>query len=97
MSGPYRVKCGTEVVVISGAHKGKRGKLLKIDRSKGRVLVEGVGLRKKYLRKSQSNPEGSVVERETPIAYSNILTVEAIDRRRQKRENRAANRKGLEV
>ncbi len=88
----YKLKRGMEVMVISGAHKGKKGKLLSILRSKQTVLVEGVGLRKKYMRKTQENPEGSVVEKETPIAYSNVLSVTDIEKRKVKRESRGQNK-----
>lgn len=50
------VKKGEEVVVISGSAKGKRGKVLAVMPSKGRVIVEGVNIRKFHERKSQKNP-----------------------------------------
>jgi large subunit ribosomal protein L24 len=87
----YRLKRGMEVVVIAGAHKGQRGKLLNVSREKGKVWVERVGLRKKYVRKTQENPEGSVIEKETPIAYSNVLSVADVE----KREHRRKHKKGL--
>lgn len=92
MTMKYKLKRGMEVMVISGSHKGKKGKLLSILRSKQAVLVEGVGLRKKYLRKSQENPEGSVIEKETPIAYSNVLSMTDIEKRKLKREGREQNK-----
>lgn len=50
------VKKGEEVVVISGSAKGKRGKVLAVMPSKGRVIVEGVNIRKFHERKSQKIP-----------------------------------------
>ncbi|MDR1665656.1 MAG: 50S ribosomal protein L24 [Puniceicoccales bacterium] len=88
MKAKYRLKKGMEVVVIAGAHKGQRGKLLNVSREKGKVWVERVGLRKKYVRKTQENPEGSVVEKETPIAYSNVLSVTNIEKREQRRKSK---------
>jgi large subunit ribosomal protein L24 len=51
-----RLKKGVEVVVISGDHKGKKGKILQVQRVKDRVLIEGVNLVKKHERKTQENP-----------------------------------------
>jgi large subunit ribosomal protein L24 len=70
------IKKGEEVVVIAGDHKGKKGKILQVLRDKNRVIVEGVNLLKKHERKSQDNPQGSIVEREFPIHYSNVMLAE---------------------
>ena len=67
-----KIKKGDEVVVISGDHKGSKGKILEFIRSKNRVLVEGVNLVKKHERKTQDNPQGSIVERESSIHFSNV-------------------------
>jgi len=76
------IKREQEVVVISGAHKGKRGKVLQVQ-APNRVLVEGVNLITKYERKSQENPEGASVEREAPIHYSNVMPAEKYDAKRK--------------
>ena len=70
------IKKGEEVIVIAGDHKGKKGKILKVLKDKNRVIVEGVNLLKKHERKSQDNPQGSIVEREFPIHYSNVMLAE---------------------
>lgn len=74
----YRVKKDTEVIVISGEHKGKRGKVLEVLRDSQRVIVEGVNLRKKCVKKTQENPKGSIIEKEMPIHYSNVKAVGAV-------------------
>ena len=63
---------GNEVIVIAGDHKGSKGKILEVLREKNRVLVEGVNLVKKHERKTQDNPQGSIVEREASIHISNV-------------------------
>ena len=70
------IRKGVEVIVIAGDHKGKKGKVLQILRDKNRVIVEGVNLLKKHERKSQDNPQGSIIEREFPIHYSNVMLTE---------------------
>ena len=67
-----KLKKGNEVVVIAGDHKGSKGKILEVLREKNRVLVEGVNLVKKHERKTQDNPQGSIVEREASIHLSNV-------------------------
>ena len=71
-----KIKKGEEVIVIAGDHKGKKGKILQVLRDKNRVIVEGVNLLKKHERKSQDNPQGSIIEREFPIHYSNVMLTE---------------------
>jgi len=56
------IKREQEVVVISGSHKGKRGKVLSVKAGE-HVVIEGVNQITKYLPKSQENPEGCSVER----------------------------------
>lgn len=67
-----QLKKGDEVIVIAGDHKGSKGKLLEVIRSKNRVLVEGVNLVKKHERKTQDNPQGAIIEREASIHLSNV-------------------------
>ncbi len=61
------------VMVITGADKGKRGKILFVDRKRGRVIVEGVNVRKKFVRPSQDNPKGGQIELPYPINISNVM------------------------
>ncbi len=70
-----KIKKGDEVVVIAGDHKGNKGKILEVIRTKNRVLVEGVNLVKKHERKTQENPQGSIVEREASIHFSNVKKI----------------------
>ena len=69
------VKKNDEVEVISGNHKGSRGKVLQVYPHKGQVLVEGVRIIKKHARRSQDRPEGGIIEREGPIAISNVKLI----------------------
>ncbi len=70
------VKKGDHVEVISGNYKGSSGKILEVLSRKERVLIEGVRIIKKHLRKSQDNPSGSIAEREGPIHISNVRLVD---------------------
>jgi len=72
----FHVKKGDQVEVISGNSKGSSGKILEVIPSKQRVLIEGVRIIKKHLRKSQDNPQGKIAEREGPIHISNVKLIE---------------------
>jgi large subunit ribosomal protein L24 len=84
------VKKGDEVVVISGADKGKRGKVIAVEPKQQRVYVEGVHIIKKHQRKSQQNPNGAIVEREGTVHMSNVMLATKFDARAEKRGPRAA-------
>ena len=73
----FHVKKGDQVEVISGNFKGSSGNILELLPRKQRVLVEGVRIIKKHLRKSQDNPQGKIAEREGPIHISNVKLIEA--------------------
>ncbi|MDQ3544931.1 MAG: 50S ribosomal protein L24 [Verrucomicrobiota bacterium] len=72
----HHVKKGDQVEVIAGNFRGSSGKILQVLPKKNRVLIEGVRLIKRHLRKSQDNPSGSIAEREGPIHISNVKLVE---------------------
>lgn len=64
------------VVVIAGADKDRRGKILKIDREANKVIVEGVARVWKHVKKSQKNPQGGRLNKEMPISASNVMIVD---------------------
>ena len=64
------VRKGDTVVVIAGAHKGKRGKVLRVLGE--RIVVEKVAMVKRHTRPSQKNPQGGIVDREGSIHISNV-------------------------
>ena len=69
----FHVKRGDEVVVISGSHKGKSGKILEVLPAKQRARIEGVAMIKRHLRKSQEHPNGTIAEREGSVHVSNLM------------------------
>ncbi len=78
------VKKGDQVEVISGNFRGSRGKILEVLPRKERVLIEGVRIIKRHLRKSQDNPSGKIAEREGPIHVSNVRVVERDEKTKKK-------------
>ena len=84
----FHVKKGDEVQVLSGNHRGARGKILQVLPKKQQVLIEGVRLIKKSVRKSQDNPNGAIVTREGPIHISNVEIVETKPKRTKKEKEK---------
>ncbi|MBB80497.1 MAG: 50S ribosomal protein L24 [Roseibacillus sp.] len=70
------VKPGDEVQVIAGNHKGKQGKVLEVHAEKEQVVVEGVRVMKKSVRRSEENPDGGIVDKDGPIHISNVKKIE---------------------
>lgn len=69
------IKVGDTVKVISGESKNQEGKVLKIDRSKLRAIVEGVNIVKKHAKPSASDPQGGIIEKEAGLHISNLMVV----------------------
>ena len=78
------VKKGDEVVVLAGAEKGKRGKIIAVSPKKNRAIVEGLKLIKRHTRKNQDHPQGAIVEREGTIHLSNLMKAGRFDARATK-------------
>ena len=77
MPTKFHVKRGDEVVVIAGTEKGKRGKIIQVVPKKERVIVEGINIIKKHIRRNQQHPEGAILEREGAIHISNVMVVDS--------------------
>ena len=66
------VRKGDSVVVVSGKEKGKRGRVLRLLTSAGRVVIERVNMVKRHTKPSQRNPRGGIIEKEGSVESSNI-------------------------
>jgi large subunit ribosomal protein L24 len=71
-----KIRKGDTVQVISGANKGKQGTVLRVEPEKNRVVIEGLNMRKRHMKPSQTNPEGGIVEFEAPIHASNVMLLD---------------------
>lgn len=70
-----RLKKGDVVVVVSGNDRGKKGKILSIDKKQNRIVVEGVHMIKKHMRPRKQGEQGGIIEKEATIHLSNIKLV----------------------
>lgn len=70
------IKKNDNVLVLSGKDKGKRGKVLRVDRETRRAIVEKVNMIKRHTR---ANPalsiKGGIAEREAPLHLSKLMVV----------------------
>jgi len=72
---PRHVRKGDQVVVTSGDHKGQVGEITDVLTKSDQVIVKGVNLRTKHLRRTQMNPQGGTTTIEAPIHISNVSPV----------------------
>jgi len=77
MTGLHKFKLKKEdtVQVIAGKDKGKRGRILKINRDADRILVEGVNIVKKAQKKRKQTDRGGIAEIEAPLHASNLMII----------------------
>ena len=71
----FHVKKGDHVQVITGNHRGAKGKSLAVLPAKSQVIIEGVRLIKKHTRRSQENQQGGIIDRDMPVDASNLMLV----------------------
>ncbi|MEK9899655.1 MAG: 50S ribosomal protein L24 [Rhodospirillaceae bacterium] len=70
-----RIKRGDQVVVLTGREKGKTGEVLRVDRERNRVLVQGVNMMKRHQRPTQTSP-GGINEFEATLHASNVALID---------------------
>jgi large subunit ribosomal protein L24 len=76
-----KIKKGDQVEVIAGKDRGKRGAVIRVDRQQDRVTIARVNLVWKHKKPSASGPGGRI-ERENPIAISNVMLLHKGERTR---------------
>ncbi len=75
MKNKVHVKTGDRVYVLTGKYKGKKGKVLKVYPSTGRVTVENVNIIKRHTKPRTALQQGGIVEKEAPIDSSNVMLI----------------------
>lgn len=71
-----RIRKDDIVEVVSGDHKGARGKVLRIIRGRDRVVVEGVNMVYRHVRRSRQHPQGGRIQKEASIHVSNVMPID---------------------
>ena len=70
-----KIRKDDKVRIISGENKGSEGKILKVLKNKKKVLVEGVNIVKKHTKPNSKNPQGGIIEKESPVDISNLSLI----------------------
>ncbi len=70
-----KIKKGDLVKVITGKDRNKEGKVISVDRKKGKVLVEGINIITKHTKPSAANQNGGIIQKEAPFDISNVMYV----------------------
>lgn len=70
-----RIKKDDQVIVMSGKDRGKKGRVMKVNRSSETLLVEKINYRKVAKRRTQANPKGGIVEMEGEIHASKVKLI----------------------
>jgi len=70
-SAKLKIKKGDQVVVLTGASKGVKGEVLQVMRADNKLLVQGVNMRTKHNKPTQTTP-GGIEKVEGPIHISNV-------------------------
>jgi large subunit ribosomal protein L24 len=80
---PARIRKGDEVQVLAGKDRGRKGRVLRVDPAKGRVIVEGVNIVKRHQRPTPGRPDAiaGVIEREASVHISNVALLDPKDGR----------------
>ena len=82
------------VAITAGKDKGKQGKVLKVDAKKMRLLIEGIGMVKRHVKPSQTNPQGGIVSKESSIHYSNVMLMSLITKKPTRATKFSRGKKG---
>lgn len=72
-----KLKNGDKVRVIAGDHKGTEGEIVTLIREKNKAIVSGVNVVKRHTKPNAQNPQGGIIEKEAPIAVSNLSLLTA--------------------
>jgi len=73
MNNKVKLKRGDMVQVIAGKEVGRTGRILLIDREKGKIVVEGLNMQTKHQKPNRANQTGGITRREAPLHVSNVM------------------------
>jgi len=76
MQKKTHIKKGDQVMVNAGEYKGQKGRVLDVDRDKGRAIVEGVNMVSKHTKPNAKSPQGGITKQEASVHLSNLNLVD---------------------
>ena len=74
--GKMMIRKGDRVRVLRGNERGKEGTVMRVDREKSRVVIEGINVRKRHRKPSAIVPEGGIISFEAPVHASNVMLLD---------------------
>ena len=86
MGNRRHIKKGDTVYILSGTERGKSGKVIDVLTGNERVVVEGLNMLKKHIRKNQDQPQGEIADREGTVHWSNVMREDRYLRNRTAKE-----------
>ena len=95
MNKKFHIKVGDNVKVIAGNENGKTGRVVELQKSKNRAIIEGLNMIKIHKKPSAEAPQGGIEEKEAGIHISNLMVVDS--KGNASRIGRKVNDKGVKV
>ncbi|MCC7301670.1 MAG: 50S ribosomal protein L24 [Bacteroidia bacterium] len=94
MAKKFRIRKGDQVEVITGVSRGKKGKVISVNREKVTALVEGINMVSRHTKPTSKNPQGGIIKKEAPIHLSNLMLIDGagnatrVGKRRDEKTNK---------
>jgi len=76
MQKKLHIKKGDTAFVNAGEYKGQKGRVLEVNRTTNRAIVEGINMISKHTKPNAQNPDGGIVKKEAPIHISNLMLLD---------------------
>jgi large subunit ribosomal protein L24 len=76
MQKKIHIRKGDTVIVITGESKDQKGRVLEVDRSKNKAIVEGVNMVSKHTKPNAKAPQGGIIKKEAPVHISNLMLID---------------------
>jgi len=76
MQKKLHIRKGDTVMIITGASKGQQGKVLMVEKEKGKAIVEGVNMVSKHTKPNAKSPQGGILKKEAPVHISNLMVID---------------------
>ena len=76
MQKKLHVKKGDTVLILTGESRNQKGRVLEVDREKGRAIVEGVNMVSKHTKPNAKSPQGGIIKQEAPVHISNLMLLD---------------------
>lgn len=76
MQKKLHIKKGDTAFVNAGEYKGQKGRVLEVNRTTNRAIVEGINMISKHTKPNAQNPDGGIIKKEAPIHLSNLMLID---------------------